>query len=104
MARFIIDAGAQIVCGHQSGRAKPALENPTARVWLSGEPAVTLPEPYQVIGCGAGTNACATARWLTGATRVRSMNRPLVLEDSKSMASSGAPLRPVRTQSRVKAT
>lgn len=104
MAQFIIDAGAQIVCGHQSGRAKPALENPTARVFLSGEPAVTEPEPYEVIGCGAGTNACVTASWLTGSRRVTSMKRPLVLESSESVASSGSPLRPVRTQRRVKAT
>jgi len=104
MADFVIDAAAQIACGHQSGRAKPALENPTARVSLGGQRAMTVGEPYEVIACAAGQNACLTASFVSGSVRVKSMGRPLVLKSSNSIASSGQPLRPISTQTRVKAT
>jgi hypothetical protein len=46
---------------------------------------------------------CVTAQWVTGATRVRSLGMPVLLQDSQAVcAPNGTPVSIVVTQIRVK--
>ena len=105
MPGFMLHIGATVMCMH-GGQAQPTV--PFPRVTVSGQPVVTQPNPYVVAGCAlTGTPAppCATAQWITGATRVQAGGLPVLLMDSQALcASSGGNLIVVQTQTRVTGT
>jgi hypothetical protein len=61
---------------------------------------------YTVAACGqtgTGNPFCTSAKWLTGATRVKALGNPVLLKDSQSMSPQTlAPLKVMLTQVRVK--
>ena len=69
---------------------------------------MTQSTAYVVAGCaltGTPNPPCATAQWVTGATRVTARVNPVLLQDSQSVcAPTGTPLTVMVTQVRVKAT
>lgn len=108
MPGFLLHVGASVMCVH-AGQAQPTTPNP--RVTVMGMPTVAMTSPYAVAGCtlpaiSSGTQPpCATAQWVTAATRVTSMGQPLLLLDSQATCvPTGTPLLIVATQTRVSAT
>jgi hypothetical protein len=100
MPGFVLTQGAIVTCSH--GGAAKALA-PNARVEIGGQPVVTE-IPDVVSGCpnAAPPGPCATAPWITGATRVTAMGLPLLLADSKAIGvPPGTPVTVVATQFRV---
>jgi len=80
MPGFLLHAGATVNCAHLPGVAQPAASSP--RVKVGGQPIVTQTAQYTVAGCaltGTPNPPCATAQWMTGATRVRSSGVPVLL-------------------------
>lgn len=106
MPGFLLHLGAQVICAHAPGQATPVVTNP--RVKVSGQPIVVQTTPYAVAGCaltGTPNPPCATASWITAATRVRAGGVPVLLQDSQSLcAPTGTPLTVLATQTRVKGT
>lgn len=105
MPGYLLNTGSTILCAH-AGQAQPTV--PSLRVQVAGQPVVTQPNPYTVAGCGlTGTPnpPCATAQWVTAATRVLAGGMPVLLQDSQSICSpTGTPLTIVVTQIRVRGT
>lgn len=106
MPGFLLHVGATVMCAHKPGLAQPTA--PNARVKVLGQPIVGQTTQYVVAGCaltGTPNPPCATAQWMTGATRVKSLGIPVLLQDSQSVcAPTGTPLSCTVVQSRVKAT
>jgi hypothetical protein len=106
MPGYVLDVSSTVMCAHAPGQAQPTTPNP--RVKIAGNPIVTQSTAYAVAGCaltGTLNPPCATAQWLSGATRVKSMGQALLLQDSQSTcAPTGTPLMVTATQPRVKAT
>ncbi len=106
MPGFLLHLGAQVLCAHPPGQATPVVTNP--RVKVNGQPIVTQTSQYAVAGCaltGTPTAPCATASWITAATRIRAGGVPVLLQDSQSVcAPTGTPLTVMVTQLRVKGT
>ncbi len=104
MPGFLLHQGATVICAHKPGQAQPTV--PNSRVKVSNQPIVTLTTRYVIAGCGltgTGPPPCATAQWLTGATRVKAGQIPVLLEDSQSIcAPTLKPLSIKKTQVRVK--
>jgi hypothetical protein len=104
MPGFISHFNAVVTCLH-AGQAIPTSVQP--RVMVMAQPVVTLASLYTVAGCTlppppAANGPCATAQFLTSATRVYAMGVPVLLMDSQSIcAPSGTPLRIMTTQTRV---
>jgi hypothetical protein len=104
MPGFLLHFGAQVQCAHV-GQAVPVTVNP--RVLVSGQPVVTMASTYTIAGCTfpamtSGAPPCATAQWLTGATRVFAGGLPVLMIDSVSIcAPTGTPLLILGTQTRV---
>jgi hypothetical protein len=100
----VLHFGAAVVCMH-AGLAQPTWQNP--RVKVSGMNTVTIACQYSIIGCTLPPEAggpCATATWLTGATRVRADGLPLLLQDSQAIcAPTGTGLEVLGIQPRVTA-
>jgi uncharacterized Zn-binding protein involved in type VI secretion len=76
------------------------------RVSVSGQPIVTQPNPYTIVGCPFNVSGspvpCVTAQWVTGATRVFSNGMPVLLFDSQAICTpNGTPLLIIATQTRV---
>jgi len=105
MPGFLVHEGATVLCLH-GGTAQPVVTNP--RVQVSGQPIVTQTSTYLIAGCGlipSGGPFCASAQWVTAATRVTAEGAPLVLQDSQAVCvSTGTGLNIVVTQTRVKGT
>ncbi|MGC5221179.1 hypothetical protein ACPW96_01130 [Micromonospora sp. DT81.3] len=106
MPGFLLDAGATVLCSH-GGRAAAA--QPSPRVRAGGQPITTATAPHTVSGCpfnaGGSPMPCVTAQWTTGATRVRSLGAPVLLQDSQAVcAPNGTPVSVVTTQMRVQGT
>ncbi|MBK8988263.1 MAG: hypothetical protein IPM39_19715 [Chloroflexi bacterium] len=105
MPGFLLHVGAAVQCAH-GGLAQPTAPNPRVRVM--GQPIVTLGAPFVVAGCAfppppAGNGPCVTANWVMGATRVRSMGQPVLLQDSHAVCTpTGTPLTIGVVQTRVK--
>lgn len=97
-----LHVGATVLCAH-GGTATPT--TPNARVLVGGQPTVTSTPPWVIAGCPFATPApqpCATAQWVTAATRVTSGGQPLLLLDSQAICTpNGTPLVPVSTQTRA---
>ncbi len=105
MPGFLLHQGATVLCMH-AGQAQATIANP--RVKVSGQMTVQQPNPWLVAGCpfvsGASPMPCVTAQWITGATRVRSLGLPLLLQDSQAVcAPNGTGVNILVTQLRVRA-
>lgn len=105
MPGAILHVGATVCCAH-GGQAQPA--TPNLKVKVMGQPIATQPTPYIIAGCTnpappTHVGPCATAQWVSAATRVKSMGQPVLLQDSRSLClPAGTPLTVVVAQSRVK--
>lgn len=103
MPGFVLHMGATVLCSH-AGQAQPTASNP--RVKVNGQPVVTQANTYAIAGCaltGTGAPPCATAQWVSTATRVRVGGMPVLLQDSQATCiPTGTPLNIVATQMRVK--
>lgn len=106
MPGFILHTGASVLCSH-GGQAQPTVVNP--RVTVSGQPIVTQPNPYTIVGCTlppppTANGPCVIAQWVTASTRVTSMGMPVLLLDSQAVCvPTGTPLIIGATQMRVSA-
>lgn len=99
----ILHLGATVTCSH-GGQAIPAA--PSARVLVSGQPAVAQGSPWTIAGCGfvppGGNGPCVTGNFVVAATRVLIEGQPAVLQSSVSVCTpTGTPLLPVQAQTRV---
>ncbi len=101
MPGLLAHDGAVTLCTH-AAQARPALLNP--RVKVSGRPTAVVTAPWLVTGCSPpGLPPCATAQWVTGTIRVRSVGVPLVIQGGAAVcAPSGQPLVVVTVQPRVR--
>jgi hypothetical protein len=106
MPGYLLHMGATVICAHAPGQAQPT--SSVARVKVSGQPVVVQTTQYTVAGCaltGTPNPPCATAQWLTGATRVMALGAPVLLQDSQSLCTpTGTPLNVMVVQARVKGT
>lgn len=104
MPGFLLHQGATVLCLH-GGQAQATAPNPRLRV--AGQPVVTQAAPHTVAGCPFNVSGvaspCATAQWLTGATRVLAGGQPVLLQDSQALCvPNGTGVNVVVTQMRVK--
>jgi hypothetical protein len=97
----ILHRGATVVCSH-TGEAKPV--STFSRVTVSGNDVVTLINLYSISGCSLNT-PCAVGQWISGAMRVTAGGVPVAVFISQSTCiPTGAPMRPIVSQTRVLAT
>lgn len=105
MSALVLHHGATVTCQHQ-GLAQPTVLSPRVRV--SGQMIVTLATPYMVAGCSlasTSTPPCVTAKWISGATRVRASGMPVIIRTNQAIcAPTGQGVRVSATQTRVFAT
>lgn len=106
MPGFLLDAGASVMCAH-GGQAQAAL--PSARVRAGGQPITTMAAPHTVTGCPFNVSGspvpCVVAQWTVGASRVRSLGAPVLLQDSQAVCMpNGTPVTVLVTQVRVRGT
>lgn len=106
MPGYLLDAGATVLCSH-GGQASAAMPSP--RVKAGGQPITTATVPHTVSGCPFNVSGspvpCVVAQWTTGATRIRSLGAPVLLQDSQAVcAPNGTPVTVTVTQVRVKGT
>jgi hypothetical protein len=105
MPGFVLHEGATILCAHQ-GRAEPMA--PARNVTVGGRPVVVQNVPHTISACpfttpGGTPQPCVSARWTTGATRVRVNGERLLLQDSRATCPpNGTPVTVSRTQMRVR--
>lgn len=82
----VLDAGSLVLCPH-GGHARPTGTNPRVRV--SGVAVPTMADTYIIDGCRSdpltGDIPCTTARFITGATRVRIGGVPVLLRESRAV-------------------
>ena len=101
----LLHEGATVLCTH-GGQAMPITTD--QRVKVSGQKIVTQPLPYQIAGCPLPSNSggpCATASWVTAATRVKASGQRVLLKDSQAVcAPTGTGVNIIVTQMRVKGT
>lgn len=104
MPGYVLTMGSPVLCAHGA----PALPSaPAARVKLLGQPVVTQPAPHLVAGCPYVTagvpTPCVTVQWVTAAGRIKSMGQPVLLADSRGIATeTGMPASAVAAHARVK--
>ena len=107
MGNYILHKGAVIQCMH-AGQAQPMVTNP--RVKVSGQEIMTQANGCTIAGCTlppptAGNGPCATAQWVSAATRVKASGVAVLIKDSKAVcAPTLTGLNIINTQIRVKAT
>jgi len=104
MPGFLLDSGAGVLCTH-GGQAQPTVPSPRVRV--GGRPLTTISAPHMVTGCPFTVSGapvpCVVAQWASGATRVRSLGAPVLLQDSQAVCvPNGTPVTITTTQTRVK--
>ncbi len=104
MPGFLLHSGATVLCAH-GGQAQPSVPSPRVRV--SGQPVTTMLAPYTVTACpfnvSGGPVPCVVGQWVSGATRVRSLGAPVLIQDSQAVcAPNGTPVSIVVTQTRVR--
>lgn len=105
MPGFLVHVGASVICAHPGGQAQPQPTAPNPRVRVAGQPIATLSGLYDIKGCSFNPGApspCLTARWTSGATKIRAGGDPVALSDSQAVcAPNGTPLLITKTQTRV---
>ena len=100
----LLHLNATVLCAH-AGQATPAAPKP--RVFVSGQPVVTIASPHLIVGCAlppppAGNGPCIMATWVTSALRVLAGGQPVLLMDSQALcAPTATPLVIAVTQTRV---
>ena len=105
MPGFLLHVGAKVICMH-SGQAQPVTSNHHVKV--SGQEVVTQSNNYSITGCTlppptSGNGPCASAQWVTAATRVKANEMPVLLKDSQATCTpSGTGLNVLVTQNRVR--
>lgn len=104
MPGYLLDAGATVLCSH-GGQAAASMPSP--RVKAGGQPITTATVPHTVSGCPFNVSGspmpCVVAQWTVGATRVRSLGAPVLLQDSQAVCMpNGTPVTVTVTQVRVK--
>jgi hypothetical protein len=101
----VLHFGAVVLCTH-AGQATPLAVFP--RVLLSGQPAVTLNNPYAIAGCaltGTPNPPCVLGNWVAGTLRVLAGGVPVATMACQSTTVPNAtPMLPVVAQTRVLAT
>jgi hypothetical protein len=105
MPGFLLDTSATVLCAH-GGQASATM--PSTRVRVAGQPATTISAPHSVAACpftvGVSPMPCVVAQWTVGATRVRSLGAPVLLQDAQAVcAPNGTPVTVSVSQTRVKA-
>lgn len=101
---FLLHLQATGECSHHAP-AKPILGNP--RVRLGGQPVLTEVSPFSITGCpnraGSVPFPCLIGLFARGATRVKVMGLPVLLDSSQPFnLPTGAKTTINTTQSRVK--
>jgi uncharacterized Zn-binding protein involved in type VI secretion len=105
MSGFLLTVGSTVLCAH-GGQAKATV--PNSRVQVMGQPITTLGPPYAVAGCAnppppANIGPCILGNWIMGATRVKAMGMPVLLQSSQAICvPTGTPLSVVFANIRVK--
>lgn len=108
MVGFVLHVGASAICPH-AGQISAITTN--TRVLVSGQPVVTQPDTFTVVGCPfstpAGPHPCVITKWIVPATRVLVNRKPVILQNSVGICQSAdqAPQGPpsvIATQVRVK--
>jgi|SRR5215203_349873 len=107
MPDYLLHEGATVLCFHPPGQARPT--SFSMRVRVSGRAVVTQPTLYTVTGCALSSPPpkpfCATASWISAATRVRADGVPVLLRSSQATCvSTGTGVNVVQTQMRVRGT
>jgi hypothetical protein len=103
MPGSLLHQGATVMCSH-GGQATPA--TPFPRVKVAGQAVVTQSSPYTIAGCGFappnGNGPCATASFVSAATRILAGGAPVLLQDSVSVCvPTGTPTTVTVVQTRV---
>jgi len=105
MPGYLLHLGATVTCMH-AGQALPVVTDP--HVFVGGQPIVTQTSIYTITGCalaGSSSPPCATAQWVTAATRVMAGGIPVLLQDSQAVCTpTGTGLIIVSTQGHVRGT
>jgi hypothetical protein len=105
MSAYLLHQGATVQCDH-AGPAQPMPTYP--RVKVAGQAVVTQQATYAITGCslsGTSSPPCATARYVTAATRVKAGGAPVILSNSQARCvPTGGGLTAASTQTRVKGT
>ena len=104
MPGYLLHQGATVTCMH-GGQATPTV--PFPRVKVSSQAVVTASAPWTVAGCAftppTGNGPCATAQFVTFATRIKAGGSPVLLQDGQAVCvPTGTGLMIVVTQVRVK--
>ena len=107
MADFLLHEGASVMCFHPPGQATPT--SFSMRVKVSGRAVVTQPTLYTIAGCALGASGsappCATASWISAASRVRADGVPVLLRSSQATCvPTGTGVNVMQTQMRVRGT
>lgn len=104
MPGFLLHLGATVLCSH-GGQAQPTIVN--SRVLVSQQPVVTQSAPYTIAGCAfppppVANGPCVTAQWVVGATRVKVLGQPVLIQSSQAVcAPTATPVMITVTQTRV---
>lgn len=85
MPGSLVHVGATILCPH-AGQVSVVTTN--TRVFISGQPVVTLADIYPIAGCNSATAACVIAIWIVPATRVFVNGQPVILKNSVGVCQS----------------
>jgi len=101
---YLLNQQATGQCSH-AGTAKPIAGNP--RVKLGGQPVLTVAAPLAITGCpnvvGTAPFPCVLALYASGATRVKVMGQPVLLDTSvPTNTPTGVSTKITQTQTRVK--
>jgi hypothetical protein len=101
---FLLHDKATGQCSH-GGSATPVVGNP--RVKLGGQPVLTVASPFRISSCpnmaGSMKFPCLIGASANGATRVKVMGQPVLLDTSKpTNLPTGASTKITSTQGRVK--
>jgi uncharacterized Zn-binding protein involved in type VI secretion len=103
MAVPVLSTATTLLCAH-GGQARAVAVSPRVRV--AGSPALVAGAPAPVTGCALlppQGSPCLTGQFLVGATRVRSLGLPVLLQSSASVCPPNpTPLLPTGAQARVR--
>jgi hypothetical protein len=99
----MLNVTSNVMCMH-GGLGTPTVPSP--RVSAMGSPVVTLATAYVIAGCSLTSTPpfCATAQFVTSATRVTAGGQPVLLADSQAVcAATGTGVIILPNQARVTA-